>query len=445
MRITQAFIIVSQLTRISSAPHIDSLRQMTERKSLINALLIAKLLNRTLLLPPARLGYAAPWQPELESIIPWEERCKAGTPLPTDEPCGTMPDRWTYVGWSYLLDDELFRDRAIVDRWNGSMEWMYDSPASGGLGLTPDDVERFSDNDRRSYQLYDDRRTKTNLQQFTSRIDLEDLSEGELKDKRLLHFGSLFSGGRLNLKKQETLDEVLKISESIVFQIDKVDGISDEIRDALGTYVGVHLRVGDGIFKVSCFVVVFSSSSLTLATAQNNAKANMHGVFRKLCKNVFNLKQSRITALLAESTERGAAKALSRSKRSGIGSSTAVSWRSTDDNEDDELDSDSPVALIAAQLHKRAPITRRPLSPALTCRSALHTNPELLPLNTPLYIATDSRSPMTDPALAPFFHHFPCAFLLDDFAKRSEVNQKPVDALVEMVSDKWTSEWDGQA
>jgi hypothetical protein len=221
-----------------------------ERKSLINALLIAKILNRTLLLPPARLGYAAPWEPHLDKVIPFDERCKAGTPLPTDEPCGTTADRWTYVGWSYLLDDDLFQDRAIVDRWNGSIQWMYESVARGGLGLVPDEVERFQDKDRRSYQLYDDRATKTNLQMFSSRIDLEDLDQGPIRDKRLLHFGSLFSGGRLNLKRQENVDEAVKINNAIVFEIDKVDDISDEIRDALGDYVAVHLRVGDGAFKV---------------------------------------------------------------------------------------------------------------------------------------------------------------------------------------------------
>lgn len=62
----------------------------------------------------------------------------------------------------------------------------------------------------------------------------------------------------------------------------------------------------------------------------------------------------------------------------------------------------------------------------------------------PLYIATDSRDPLGDRNIAPFFHHFPCAFLLDDFAKSSPVNDKPVTALVEMVSDRWKSDWDGQ-
>lgn len=133
------------------------------------------------------------------------------------------------------------------------MEWMYEPVSRGGLGVASEDVYRLEDKDRRSYQLYDDRATKTSLQMFTSRIDLEDLDGGEIRDKRLLHFGSLFSGGRLKLTRQENVDEWIKISESIVFEIDKVDDISDEIRDALGNYVAVHLRVGDGAFKVSTF------------------------------------------------------------------------------------------------------------------------------------------------------------------------------------------------
>jgi hypothetical protein len=51
----------------------------------------------------------------------------------------------------------------------------------------------------------------------------------------------------------------------------------------------------------------------------------------------------------------------------------------------------------------------------LNCRSPLHTDPNLKALNIPLYLATDSRSPTTDPNLRPFFDAFPCTFVLSDF------------------------------
>lgn len=176
----------------------------------------------------------------------------------------------------------------------------------------------------------------------------------------------------------------------------------------------------------------------------------MQGVFRKLCKNFFNLKQTTITALLEESASGGPATARqARQKRARARGIRSESWSTLDDGErvdeegEQEVDADhEPTRRLA----KRAPTGRRPrpLSPALRCRGPLHTSPELQVLNMPLYIATDSRNPLGDRNIAPFFHHFPCAFLLDDFAKASPVNDRPVDALVEMVSDRWKSDWDGQ-
>lgn len=183
------------------------------------------------------------------------ERCKAGISLPTDDLCSTSAhsdgNRWTYVGWSYLVSEKLLDGRQLVDRWNSSMEWMYESLEVGGLGLHEEDVVRFEDPVRRSYQFYDDRLQKTQLGQFAQRIDLEDLMVGKMAEARLLHFGSMFGGGRMKVSRAENLAEQQKLESSMIFNIEKVDGISDAIRDALGSYVGVHLRVGDGIFKVS--------------------------------------------------------------------------------------------------------------------------------------------------------------------------------------------------
>lgn len=74
---------------------------------------------------------------------------------------------------------------------------------------------------------------------------------------------------------------------------------------------------------------------------------------------------------------------------------------------------------------KRAPvptISARPPPVNLTCRSPLHTDPKLLSLNVPFYLATDSRSPTTSLHLAIFFRTFPCTFILSDFDRPSELN-----------------------
>lgn len=53
-----------------------------------------------------------------------------------------------------------------------------------------------------------------------------------------------------------------------------------------------------------------------------------------------------------------------------------------------------------------------PLPPRLVCPRPLHTSQHLLPLNTPIYIATDTPSPTTHAALIPFLEMFPCTFFL---------------------------------
>lgn len=193
----------------------------------------------------------------------------------------------------------------------------------------------------------------------------------------------------------------------------------------------------------------------------------MQVVFRKLAKNVLNLKQKRITQLLEQTEARlRAGNAMGsrgqtppRNHRRWHRLATrGFPWIMSEDEADEASDLVEPESpplpsLPDVRLLKRAPVSPN-LSP-LTCRRPLHTDPELLPLNTPLYMATDSRSPTTDPNLAPFFDHFPCVYVLNDFAEArkgsiaagptGEDNNVVVEGLVKLIKqDGWTSEWDGQ-
>ena len=49
------------------------------------------------------------------------------------------------------------------------------------------------------------------------------------------------------------------------------------------------------------------------------------------------------------------------------------------------------------------------------CKGKLHTEPDLERLNSPLFIATDSKDPDTDEHLSLFRQTFPCIFFLGDF------------------------------
>lgn len=187
----------------------------------------------------------------------------------------------------------------------------------------------------------------------------------------------------------------------------------------------------------------------------------MQRVFRKLAHDVFGLKNAQIDVLLAEvsaSPAKGKGKgARRRQVARAFGTADEQdflqAWDDADDEEELAVGDDETLetpSSVPARLSRRAVHTAppsRPLSPLLTCRSALHdalVAPHLAPLNTPLYIATDSRSPTTDAALRPFLRWFPCVFFLSDF-------EGLVDELGELVSAKgegggarWVSEWDEQ-
>ena len=54
------------------------------------------------------------------------------------------------------------------------------------------------------------------------------------------------------------------------------------------------------------------------------------------------------------------------------------------------------------------------------CKGQLHADPDLERLNTPLFVATDSKDPHTDEHLGLFRHTFPCIFFLGDFIEEVE-------------------------
>ncbi|KAG0660786.1 hypothetical protein C6P46_004470 [Rhodotorula mucilaginosa] len=445
-----------------------------QRKSLVNALVLAQLLNRTLLLPPARLGHAMPWEPDPKHTVVFSERCKAG--LEPDKPAATNPKShliglgeacdpstgWTYVGWDYLIEPDLLQDHALVDRWNSSTEWL--TSTTEGLGLATADIHTFEDTARRSYQILDSRDTALDGS-FESRLELDDLRDPVgIGSKRLLWFGSLFSGSRLKLvgpKNKALHDET---SAKMILRNEGLDAISDQVRDALGSYVAVHARVGDGVFK-------------------SHAPENMHRLFLRLCTEVFGLSKAVAERLYKTSEPR-------RKRRAGLAhrarehraelvhpvSALFVDYSDVDEvgefdrasvpsNASPLFASDEAETNNSRHLVRRKPLRgspARPLAPHLRCRGNLHESPHLARLNTPLYIATDSRRPTSDPNLAPFFRWFPCTFLLGDFSAATgavnEVNVEPIAELVRLAGaaktrdeakgttptpSQWTSDWDG--
>ena len=215
-----------------------------QRSGLTNALLLSKLLNRTLLLPPARAGLAIPWTSDLRARrVPFAEQCKArnSAALATgrNRACArARPDKWTYIGWDWIFGGTFLKGFDVVDRWNGSQAWIELPRSEGGLGLRPDEIRTFADTDRRSYQLYDSSTTADKMgSTWTTRINIPDLLAPEFAEKKLLQFGSLFGGQRVQAALPETRRVRAELDRGMILSEPGLEDISDDIRERLGNFV----------------------------------------------------------------------------------------------------------------------------------------------------------------------------------------------------------------
>ncbi|GAA5898596.1 hypothetical protein JCM6882_000875 [Rhodosporidiobolus microsporus] len=286
----------------------------------------------------------------------------------------------TFIAWEQLVD---LRKAARVggvklrDRWD-----MRERAVEGLLNVTREDVLVFEDEERYDFRFVDDPSTPSPSPLITP-IDAPSsryrrtvsIPAMRALPQRVLLLSSLFGYERvLSLAAQspEGQGQELhqRIALSLAFSSPHILEPAREIRDTMGgseAYVGAHARVGDGIFV------------------------------RKAEENVDKMWQTLVERL---GVEEGARTELFERVKGG---EEVLKPSSTVDN-----------------------ATFSPFSSASTrstCRSALHVSPSLLPLNTPLFLATDSPTPVTDPALRLFRQTFPCIFLLSDFSHLAGVER----------------------
>lgn len=389
---------------LSYSPHSGYHNQ---RISLENALTIATILGRTLLLPPVWLGHAIPYisfdklQRRLQMANKGGlEHCKTlgegGTQDPIPRECEGFWD-WTMVHWDFLVDlSEVKQLVPVRERWNLTQEWLEED-----IGLAEDDIYDLKDETMYQYRFYDSKLDLEPLTKFERRIDLPQLAL-ETANYRLLNLGTLFGTSRLHLADAGNADARTTFRRAMVFRNPLLDGITETIRDRLGgggMYYGLHLRVGDGAF-------------------QADARKNMQEVWRRLCAEKMKLDEA-----LCRSVEEGdfSKYELDRSGSKG----KVLSKRANSQPQRPGAFHHAPIPPIPTVVTRQDSL----LHPSLTCRGELHTHPSLLPFNAPLFIATDAKLPTSNPHLAVFFTAFPCTFILGDFGTRSAINSEPVEGL----------------
>ncbi|KAM0750405.1 hypothetical protein T439DRAFT_381098 [Meredithblackwellia eburnea MCA 4105] len=353
-----------------------------QRISLENALVLSKLLNRTLLVPDVTLGSAVNWyhfdrlQRELEkaerSTI---RKCQAiKDRVERGRACGAF---WSSIraSWSFLLDaPRIAAEFDVVHRVKISRDWYRE-----GLGIEGSQIKTFPDKDRYSYKIYDDPNDTTPLEQrnlnYTSRLDISDLLTFD--NYKLLEFGSLFGSQRLVLSHPANAALHHDIERMMPFKEPTLDAVSDAIVRKLGSeFVGLHLRVGHK------------------DRFEDNARGRSAGVFQALCA-AFGLDKD----------------------------STAELLRSNRQHPDDP-------SYKPPSLQPFTPQTAYYPSPTLVCPYTLYPSSSPLKiLNKPLYVATDAVNPRNNPIVELFLNTFPCMFFLSDFQTTNNISREEIPSL----------------
>ncbi|KAI0355781.1 hypothetical protein OH77DRAFT_1496012 [Trametes cingulata] len=347
-----------------------------QRIALENALVLARILNRTLLLPPVRLGTPLSYAPfgELyqmsanarKSRLRYCRDITYGSDMPTE--CEEYFGH-TQLSWDWLIDlSSLQEDQRLLEGWNFTDAWLGEY-----LGISADDVFYLNDTARNEFAFQDFFSFESPSRKYLESVPLSTLAR---KSERLIQLGTLFGSSRLHFRSSTNYQLRRTIRERMVFTNPHLVRAAEEIRSALGgAYFGVHLRIGDGIFEW-------------------NAPEIVRLAWWKLLHSVLGFTDETILRLEQEFFP----------------------------DEDDDLEPPLINPDLPALRTPHPPLPAFPLnatpSPEFACRAPLHTSAHLAPLNAPLFISTDAQSPTFNPLLARFTRTFPCSFFLEDFPEQ---------------------------
>ncbi|EMD39437.1 hypothetical protein CERSUDRAFT_111744 [Gelatoporia subvermispora B] len=370
-----------------------------QRIAFENALVLARLLNRTLLVPPVRLGsrplFYKPFDelsanlaanaskaglehcqdavvtPAAKSEQAEEQEDELDTPVFPEECEGYF--EYTNVPWDWLVDLSGIRaNQRLVARWNFTDAWLEEQ-----LDITANETYALRDLDRNDFGFQDFvPRAKPTARKYREYIYIPILAE---RPERLLQLGTLFGSARLHLRNRENAELRKRVRQAMAFANAPLLTAADTIRSALGgAYLAAHVRVGDGLFE-------------------ENGAETVRRVWWKLLRALGHADGEILAlerTLLADALD-------------------GADW-DPDMRAPPKIAPDGPALRTP---HPPLPPLPRPRGRRMQCPAPLHTSAALRALNTPLFLATDAHDPRTHPLLGPLVRTFPCAFFLRDFGR----------------------------
>ncbi|KAL9545119.1 hypothetical protein MBANPS3_007296 [Mucor bainieri] len=190
-----------------------------QRIGLINAMVLAKALDRTLILPDINIGSAVWWR-----ATPAAEFRLAECSSIKQRSNSICKDFTKYVPVSVesIFDLSAIHAAGVRTIQRSSMSTRYFEEA---LGASEQDIFRLDDNARYSYRIYDSKDNQDDIRTFRYRVDMEDLRQ---RDEKVMLFGSLHYTLRLALQDPYLL------------------WLAQHLREEISI---AHPIVGDGFFK----------------------------------------------------------------------------------------------------------------------------------------------------------------------------------------------------
>lgn len=332
-----------------------------QRIALQNAIVLGALTNRTVLVPPIRLG-SKPLRYVRSDSLRRDLATSGKTGL---RHCSQIrsqflpPECFDYFDYTHISPAWLFNLSAL----NGFPPLIYldDFSSSSILGLAMPDIYTLRDLTAYHHRFIDT--THNSSSKYNESIYIPDLAQ---YPHRLLEIGTLFGSSRLGLRDTGNRMLRTRVRRCMDFSDPQLVNTADAIAKAIGgRYLGAHVRLGDGPFK-------------------SNGQVVLRQVWWKLVHEILQFNLSEASHL--EQTFRV------------FPTPTSV----------------EPLANIASENDSR------PLfgfsTGNLRCRGHRHISSHLLRLNTPLFISTDIKNAASDPSFSGFLRTFPCVFFLSDFA-----------------------------
>ncbi|TFY60817.1 hypothetical protein EVJ58_g4911 [Rhodofomes roseus] len=349
-----------------------------QRIAFENALVLSRLLNRTLLVPPVRLGmtpvYYLPFD-QLRDVLANAtkvglEHCKevrldGSQDIPPE--CMDYYD-FTYVPWEWLVDlSEIKTEQRVLSCWNLTDAWLEDR-----LNISHNDTFFFKDTARNHYSFLDFTPGPSSSTTALSRKYIESIQISALAQRaeRLVFLGTLMGSSRLHLRNPTYYQLRARIREQMALTNPLLAALAEDVRAALGgQYLGAHVRLGDGLFR-------------------ENGAENVRLTWWRLVHATLGFSIQDTLAL---------EKALVLSNGDSGDDSGLLAASKADFDVD--ASGNAAMTLAPPRIPLDIPALRvphpplPPLNPAtnlsFACPGTLHTAPALTLLNTPLFIATD--------------------------------------------------------